>query len=386
MRKIIIFRNDLLLRSETFIREQARFLAHWKPVLIGYDRVRDSLHLDSLEVQIIPGAAAKTIGRYVLRFWQLLGRPHQPTVAALRATEAKLVHAHFGTDATDIWPSVKALGLPMVVTLHGYDINIHRQWWESGRGGLRRMIYPRRLLQMAQEPTVHFIAVSHAIKRRAVECGIPEDKITVCYIGVDTERFRPGGLPLDQRSKRILYVGRMVEKKAPLLLIRAFSEVRKQIPDVELAMIGDGPLLKDARRLAQALDIPVEFLGTQSTNVVLEQLHQARVFCLPSITAENGDAEGLPISIFEAICCGVPVASSAQGADELINIDSARETNFRFTPESLASTLINLLEVGCSPSEEPGVQEQVARTILDIRINSRKLEDYYECIVRSITS
>lgn len=316
MKKVIIFRNDLLFRSETFIKEQARFLSHWHPVLVGYDQVKNGLDLSGLEVRIIPGVASRTMGRYALRLRRMLGLPHQSTVAALRAVDAQLVHAHFGTDATDIWPSVKALGLPMVVTLHGYDINIHRQWWESGRGGIHRRAYPRRLLKMAQDPAVHFIAVSQAIKRRAVEFGIPEDKITVCYIGVDTERFKPGGLPLEQRSKRILFVGRMVDKKAPLLLIHAYSEVRKQVPDAELTMIGDGPLLKEARLLAKTLGVPVEFLGAQDRDAVLRQLHLARVFCLPSVTASNGDAEGLPISILEAQACGIPVVTSAEGGLE----------------------------------------------------------------------
>lgn len=313
MKKVIVFRNDLLPRSETFIRDQARFLASWKPVLVGYGRVKDGLDLGELELQIIPGAAEKTIGRYALRMHQLLGRPHPTTVTTLREAGAELVHAHFGTDATDIWPSVEAAGLAMVVTLHGYDINIHREWWEAGHGGVHRRPYPRRLLRMARAPSVHFIAVSQAIMRRAVEYGIPEDKITVCHIGVDTERFKLGGLPIDQRRKRILFVGRMVEKKAPLLLIRAFSEVRKQVPNAELAMIGDGPLLKDATQLARELDVPVEFMGAQDSDAVLSQLHQARVLCLPSITAENGDAEGFGLVILEAQASGVPVVTSAQG-------------------------------------------------------------------------
>jgi len=317
MKKVIIFRNDLLFRSETFIKEQARFLSRWQPVLVGYDQVKDGLDLSGLEFRIIPGAASRTIGRYALRLLRMLGLPHQSTVEALRAVDAQLVHAHFGTDATDIWPSVKVLGLPMVVTLHGYDINIHREWWESGRGGIHRRVYPRRLLKMAQDPTVHFIAVSQAIKRRAVGYGIPEDKITVCYTGVDTERFKPGGLPIDQRGKRILFVGRMVDKKAPLLLIRAFSEVRKQVADAELVMIGDGPLLEGARQLAQDLNIPVEFCGAQNSNYVLTELNRARVLCLPSVTADNGDAEGFGLVILEAQASGVPVVTSAQGgADE----------------------------------------------------------------------
>jgi glycosyltransferase involved in cell wall biosynthesis len=201
----------------------------------------------------------------------------------------------------------------MVVTLHGYDINIDPEWWQAGCGGMYRVTYPQRLLQMAREPSIHFIAVSQAIKRRAIEYGIPEDKITVCYIGVDTERFKPGRVPIDQRRKRILFVGRMVEKKAPLLLIRAFSEVRKQVPDAELVMIGDGPLLKDAKQLARALDVSIEFMGAQHPDAVLSQLHLARVFCLPSITAKNGDAEGFGLVILESQASGVPVVTSAKG-------------------------------------------------------------------------
>lgn len=341
MKKVVIFRHDLLLGSETFIKEQARFLVDWNPVLVGYDRVKDGLDLGLLDVKIIPGAATKTMGRYALRLCQFLGHPHQPTVTALRAIGAGLVHAHFGTDATDIWPSVKAVGLRMVVTLHGYDINIHRKWWEAGHGGIHRKAYPRRLLQMAHEPAVHFIAVSHAIKRRAIEYGIPESKITVCYIGVDTERFKPSGLPMDQRRKRILFVGRMVEKKAPLLLIRAFSEVCKNVPDAVLVMIGDGPLLKRARQFAQALDVPVEFLGAQDTDVVRAQLHLARVLCLPSVTAENGDAEGFGLVILEAQACGVPAVTSALGGAAEGVLD--RHTGYVFDEHDIHGMVQGLL-------------------------------------------
>lgn len=290
MRKVVVFRSVLLPRSEVFVQEQVQFLTNWKPLLVGYRWIKDGLDLQGLGATTIPGSSPKTVGRYALRLCQLLERPHPPTVATLRDTGAKLVHAHFGTDATDIWPSVRAAGLPMVVTLHGYDINIRREWWEAGKGGVLRRFYPRRLLTMAHEPAVYFIAVSHAIRCRAIEYGIPEDKITVSYIGVDTERFKPGGLPIDQRRKRILFVGRMVEKKAPLLLIRGYAEVRKQVPEAQLVMIGDGPLLKDAKRLARTLDVPVEFHGAQDSYAVQAQLHLARVLCLPSVTAENGDA------------------------------------------------------------------------------------------------
>ena len=238
MNRVAIFRADLLPVSETFIRDQASALVHWQPVLLGLRELPEGLETPGIQREIVPSGNRVS---NTLRFWFSHPNPH--LVRRLKEIDIGLVHAHFGTDASDIWPSVKAAGLPMLVTLHGYDITIHREWWEAGHGGLRRRVYPRRLLHMAEYPTVHFIAVSKAVKERAIKFGIPEGKITVAYIGVDTRRFKLGGLPLEQRRKRILFVGRMVEKKAPLLMIRAFADVRRVIPDAELAMIGDGPCL-----------------------------------------------------------------------------------------------------------------------------------------------
>jgi glycosyltransferase involved in cell wall biosynthesis len=314
MKKVVVFRSELLPTSETFILEQLRALTEWTPTLTGYRRVSDGLDLDDVDVRILPGLNDGRFQRWYLRVCQLFGVAHQPTTRALRALSPDLIHAHFGIDAVDLWPSVCDLHVPMVVTLHGFDINIYREWWEAGHGGWLRRSYPKRLLSMAGHPAVRFIAVSKAIKQRAIEYGIPADKITVAYIGVDTHRFRPGGLPLTQRARRILFVGRMVEKKAPQLLIRAFAEVRKQAQDAELVMIGAGPLLDDAKALAEELSLPVKFLGARTSDEVITQMHEARVFCLPSVTASNGDAEGLPISILEAQACGLPVVTSARGA------------------------------------------------------------------------
>jgi glycosyltransferase involved in cell wall biosynthesis len=265
-------------------------------------------------VCIVPQATrAGDAWRERLGFW--LDSPLPGLVQAFRSLHVDLVHAHFGTNATDVWPSVRAAGLPMLVTLHGYDINVRREWWEAGYGGVRRRAYPRRLLRMARDPGVGFVAVSEAIRQRATTYGIPAGKITVAYIGVDTRRFRPAGLPLAQRANRVLFVGRMTAKKVPLLTIRAFAQVRNAIPDAELVMVGDGPLLGDAKALASELGVPVSFLGAVTPDQVLEQMHEAKVFCLPSIVADNGDAEGLPISILEAQACGVPVVTTEGGGN-----------------------------------------------------------------------
>jgi glycosyltransferase involved in cell wall biosynthesis len=312
MRQIAIYRADLLPISETFVRDQINGLRSWRPILLGAHEIKDGLLTPGVQREVVPA------GTVFSKAWHLLlNIPYKNLVGKLKALDVELVHVHFGMDATRIWPSVKAAGLPMLVTLHGYDINVYADVWKKGLRGQINRVYPQRLLKLAAEPNVNFLAVSEAIKNRAIVYGIPSEKILVSYIGVDVDRFSPAGLPLQLRKRRILFTGRMVEKKAPLLMVRAFAKVREIFTDAELVMIGAGPLLGAAKELAKQLGVPVEFMGAQPSNVVMKQLQEARVFCLPSVTARDGDAEGFGIVLLEAQACGVPVVTSARGgADE----------------------------------------------------------------------
>lgn len=307
-RRVAVFRSSLLKASETFIRDQARALRQWDPVLVGFRRVPGGLDIEGIPCRVVPDG-----GRNLFQLRKLLARPVPGLVRALEQLRVRLVHVHFGTDAVDVWPSIRAARLPMLVTLHGYDINTRREWWEAGGSGLVRRFYPRRLLAIAHEPSVRFAAVSTAIRDEAVAFGIPPDRIQVSYVGIDTHRFTPGGLPVSQRQPRILFVGRMVEKKAPLVMIHAFARLHQRVSGAELLMIGDGPLLPEAMQLAAELRVPVRFLGSCTPEEVRQQLHDARVLCLPSVTAGNGDAEGFGLVLLEAQACGVPVVTSARG-------------------------------------------------------------------------
>lgn len=375
MKRVAIYRRHLLSISETFIRDQAGALSVWQPVLLGLSEIRGALATPGLAREIVLIAPSR--GLATLRLW--LQRPVRKLVERLLQLDVSLVHVHFGVDATDIWPSVRAAGLPMLVTLHGIDINAHREWWEAGHAGFLRRPYPRRLLRMAREPSVHFIAVSQAVRQRAIEYGIPDDKITVSYIGVDTQRFTPGEVPIGDRPRRILFTGRMVQKKAPLLLVRAFAEVRQRIPDAELVMIGDGQLLNGARALAKQLEAPVDFLGACGSDVVLAQLHQARVLCLPSVTVSSGDAEGFGIVLLEAQACGIPVVTSARGGAIEGILDG--KTGLRFAEGNLGE-LVDRLQAVLEDEQANAAMGLAAtefvRRNFDIAVCTRNLEEFYD--------
>lgn len=374
MNRVAVFRSSMLQVSETFVRDQLRALRDWQAVLVGFRHVPGGLSLDGVPCRLLPDG-----GSIMFRLRAMLDLPVPELVSALTQLRVSLIHVHFGLDAVDIWPSVRTTGLPMLVTLHGYDIHTRREWWEAGKGGVFRRSYPRRLLQMAREPSVRFIAVSSALRQSAIEFGIPPERIAVSYIGVDTERFKPDGLPIAQRRPRILFVGRMVEKKAPLLMIRAFSIVREKVGGAELVMIGDGRLLNKARQLANDLQVPVQFLGARTPQEVIEQLHQARVFCLPSVTARSGDAEGFGLVLLEAQACGVPVVTSARGgASEGLLPDRTGHAIPEGDVAQLAVRLIQWLTSDVQAEAASTAASRFARDEFDIRRCATQLERIYE--------
>ena len=376
MRTVVVYRRSLLPLSETFIRAQAFGLSRWKPVLLGFRRSVPSLDLTGLEAQILTsgtefGGDLPTGARF------LMGRPDSRVTGAIQRHQARLAHAHFGTDAVDIWPSVRKAGLPMLVTLHGYDINVSRQWWESGKGGLRHMRYPHRLLEMSKDPSIRFLAVSKAVRNQAIAYGIPSERVSLSYIGVDTGYFRPSADP-SEYLPRIVFIGRFVAKKAPQLLIEAVRRIRHAVAGFEIVMIGDGPLLAQARETASSEQLPIRFTGSLPSEQVRNHLQNAAAFCLPSITTDSGDAEGLPISILEALACGVPVITSARGADEAVKHG---ENGFVFDEgdtQQLSSYLLRVLGDAGTLQAMRRCARETAVAEFDLATCVANLEAHYE--------
>lgn len=309
---VLVYRNELLPISETFIKEQILALSDWRAVLVGRKKL-NQLPLDGLDVRLIGPAGSPFLRRIPWRVHRILGTIPSHVKNMIKAERPSLVHAHFGVDALDAWPIARALALPMIVTLHGYDINTHREWWEAGNAGWRRRFYPQGLLRLARDPEVSFVAVSQAMRARAIEFGLPKEKISVSYIGIDVSRFAPGPIPIAQRPLKVLFVGRLVEKKGCQYLIEAMAAVQRKLPAATLVIVGDGPLRSKLETLAAEHGVNAVFRGALSSAEVKQEVDTSRMLCLPSVTAKNGDAESFGLVLLEAQASGVPVVSSALG-------------------------------------------------------------------------
>jgi colanic acid/amylovoran biosynthesis glycosyltransferase len=236
----------------------------------------------------------------------------------LRELRPVVLHAHTGVSGAQALPLARRLRLPLVVTFHGYDATATDE--ELGRWPLRGRIFLQRRHAMKRE-CARVIAVSGFIRNLLLEQGWPPERVLVHYMGVDTALFRPdlSAAPLAQRKPIVFFAGRLIEKKGLEYLIDAMRLVAARVPAAELVIAGNGERLTALRRRAAEARIRVRFLNRVGPHDVRAWMMRARLYCMPSVRAVDGDGEGLPTAVVEAMASGLPiVATTHAGVPEAV--------------------------------------------------------------------
>lgn len=196
------------------------------------------------------------------------------------------------------------------MTFHGYDVTS-----EPLRADAAGRRYVRGLTEVfAYAHTL--IAVSDYVASRLGQLGAPAQKIRVQYIGIPTASAPPDP---GNRNYGIVFVGRLVERKGVIDLIEAVAALPGKFRSVPVTIVGDGPLRATLERAGETAGIQMTWRGFLSPAEVTEVLQRNTIFCAPSSTATNGDAEAFGMVYLEAALQALPVvAYSHAGVPEAV--------------------------------------------------------------------
>jgi len=295
------------LVSETFIADHARHLAPDRTVLVCKDSrgsqaygypVLSHLQADPTVFGKADRLPKTLIAKLRRRFAPPLSYDDRMRLAAFfKAQGVTCVLAEYGPVGLQVVDTCARMGLPLYVFFHGMDASTLLRNPKFLKA--YRAMFPRLAGVMAS---------SQQLVDNLVAAGAPADRCHNVPCAPDVSLFSRG----TPDPGRIVTLGRLTDKKAPQLTIRAFGLIAGRFPAAHLDMIGDGPLRAacEAEVTKAGLEGRVTFHGAQPREVWLPLLRRAAIFAQHSMVPENGDMEGTPISISEAMACHVPVVST----------------------------------------------------------------------------
>lgn len=256
---------------------------------------------------------------------------------------------------------------PIATVFHGFEM--------SERAVVDRYLtHYRRLFSK----TELMLPISRLWRDRLIGWGAPPERVAVQRMGVDLDPTEPVTGEPPQRPLRILSVARLVEKKG---LAHAVAGVAKAAAPVDYAIIGSGPLESALRVDASTSPHPIRFLGARPHADVFAELARADVFLLPSIVAENGDMEGVPVSLMEAMARGVIVlATRHSGIPELIE-DGVTGL---LVDEKDADGIARALDRIASSDLDLPAMRRAARAKVETEFNNATLEAELETRLREL--
>ena len=330
------------------------------------------------DVVVVPKGPWRWLRRIVGR--QILGRPlflsrneTRRLRAQLDAHRCSLLHIFFGNTGVQLLPLLadQTRLWPTVVSFHGADVLVE----------LDQPSYRTAFLDMIGRVDL-VLARSKSLMDALVRVGCPPEKIRLNRTGIPLGKFpfQARDWPTDGKW-RLVQACRLIEKKGLSTTLRAFSHFARTYPLATLAIVGEGPLRVNLRNQCADLGIAdkVEFTGFLSQDDLRSKLYASHFFLHPSEQGGDGNQEGVPNSLLEAMATGAPVFSTNHGG-----IPEAVEhgvSGWLVAEGDHAALGQALVDLAADPARLTAIADAAAKSVAEnfaLNIQARKLEGYYQ--------
>jgi glycosyltransferase involved in cell wall biosynthesis len=356
------------------IYRQITSLRRIRPVVIAQKRENEE-RFPFQDIRVVK----KPAWHFLRRIWfkQIVDRPWQISTAevgeierALDESDSQLLHIYFGHVAVLLRPLIRHWPKRTVVSFHGADVLVDMQKSAYRRGTEEMLSLVRRVLVR-----------SESLREALIGLGCAPEKIEIQRAGIPLNQFpfKERRVP-DKGAWQLLQAGRLIEKKGLKTALRAFAKFRNEFPSAKLTIAGEGSQLGELQSLTCELQVAssVDFAGFVSQEKLRELFYSSHLFLHPSETGRDGNQEGVPNSMLEAMSTGLPVFATRHGG-----IPEAVEHNIggilveERDYESLADALIDCAKDSARlTAMGRAASESVAKNFSQTE-QTRRLEDIY---------
>lgn len=299
--------------------------------------------------------------------------PHPENPAYMIGLEAELLDKDiiYTADITWIFTSQAAL------MKQKFGKRIVALEWENIPFAYEENEQTREMKQFNRQMVDHFVAVTERAKEALILEGVPEEKISVIPMGIDTDRFRPDEesvpgsrrvLGIGKREKVILFTGRLVWEKGIYDLLYAARLVsldsRLRNENIRFIVIGKGPESEGVRNRVRELGVAhlFTFIESYPYHKMHEMFNMADIFVLPSISTRSWK-EQFGMVLIEAMACGLPVISTHSGSIPEVVGDAGILVQSN-DPGALSGAIVKLL------------QDDILRRELSIKGRERAINEF----------
>jgi colanic acid/amylovoran biosynthesis glycosyltransferase len=359
------------------IYRQISALERVSPVAIAQKR-ENSGRFPFDKIDIVPKPALHCLRRFWFRQlrdkpWHISAGESRALINILERRNAQLLHIYFGHIAVHLLPLIRAWKNPSIVSFHGADVMVD----------MNKPAYRKATRQMLDAVKLVLVR-SESLRSAVIDLGCEKEKIEVQRTGIPLDEFpfRERNFPASDGGGewRFLQAGRLIEKKGLPVTLRAFASFQKRYPKATLTIAGEGPLLGHLQELARELKIDnrVSFTGLISQEELRDLYYGSHIFLHPSETGPDGNQEGTPNSMLEAMASGLPVfATEHGGIPEAIEHGISGVLVAERDDEELAWALLNAVEDRHFLSQIARGGAEVVGENYDLRAQARRLEDVY---------
>jgi colanic acid/amylovoran biosynthesis glycosyltransferase len=320
------------------IYRQITSLRRLRPMVVAQKRENEE-YFPFQDIRVVK----KPAWHFLRRIWfrQIVDRPWQISAAeareierALTESDAQLLHIYFGHIAVLLRPLIRHWPKRTVVSFHGADVLVDMQKSAYRRGTEEMLSLVRRVLVR-----------SESLREALIRLGCAPEKIEIQRAGIPLNQFpfRERSVP-DNGEWRLLQAGRLIEKKGLKTALRAFAKFRNEFPSAKFSVAGEGPQFAELQSLARELQIEssVDFAGFVSQEKLRRLFYSSHLFLHPSETGLDGNQEGVPNSMLEAMATGLPVFATRHGGiPEAVDQNTSGILVEERDYESLADALID---------------------------------------------